>query len=96
MKKWIILITTFMTALIIIWYVIINIAMIKECPNELTSDYYTCINDTDCTFHPKYECINMNKELRCIIKEDLSIKQEAGRVLTCKCINNKCITLGNA
>ncbi|MFA5406447.1 MAG: hypothetical protein WC307_03780 [Candidatus Nanoarchaeia archaeon] len=92
MDRWVLLVVGFMVFAITVWVILLSSLGNNECPDKLTSDYLACDGDVDCYFHPKYECISINKNLDCIIKEDLSARQEIARLFQCYCINSKCVT----
>ncbi|HLE05900.1 MAG TPA: hypothetical protein VI790_00960 [Candidatus Nanoarchaeia archaeon] len=81
-------------ALTIIWGVIFLATTPINCPARLGNDYFTCSEAIDCSFNPKYNCINQ-KPLNCQITEDLSAKQALLSSVICDCTNNKCETTFN-
>ncbi len=86
------LVIGFTAVMVSIWVILLSQLGGRECPDTLTSDYYSCNEAVDCYFHPKYECINAVKPLGCVINEDLSARQAAASLFECQCINSQCVT----
>lgn len=91
MNRNLILVIVFSVTITIIWALIIFLSGSPECPDRLPDNYYFCETNLDCSYHPKYECIN-DQPLNCVINEDLSAQQTVAPLLECKCVNNECKT----
>ncbi len=89
--KWVGVVLLLLGLLSLVWAFLFLSVKPHNCPSSLPESYYTCASDADCSYHPRYECIN-NKALNCVETEDLSVGEEIGRMFYCRCVNHRCIT----
>ena len=81
-------------SLVSVWIIIIAFTAGNDCPEQLPVSFYSCESDNDCYFHPKYDCINQ-QTLDCVIKEDLSARQQAASIFSCECVSDQCVLVIN-
>ncbi len=92
MNKLLLVSIVLVLSLLIVWFLLFSVARPVECPDELSADYHSCVDDSDCYFNPKYACINV-KPLSCVINEDLSARQGVASLFYCKCVDGYCKTV---
>ncbi|MBD3312288.1 hypothetical protein GF352_02410 [archaeon] len=91
MNRGFLIIGAFILAAIITWMLLLLIIGGNRCPRTLPEQHYVCVMDEDCYFHPKYNCINY-EPLDCVLADDLSARQQAGDLIECLCVSNRCFT----